>query len=132
MVKERSCWCNLLSTASILSGISQRASRLALPTRVVTLCVLSRIFILLLKRRRYCFSHDLILSQTDMADHSTESGLTPAKALLNHHQASFARRLYARPRNGDGPEEVLTRERSALATRLRASAALRRAETVEP
>ena len=35
-------------------------------------------------------------------------------------------------RSGDGPEEILTRERSALTTRLRAAAALRRGETVEP
>ena len=63
---------------------------------------------------------------------AAESGLTPARALLNHRQASFARRLHARPRDGDGPEEILDRDRSALVTRLRAAAALRRTETVEP
>ena len=55
-----------------------------------------------------------------------------ARALLNHLPASSARRLHARPRDGDGPEEILERDRSALATRLRAAAALRRTETVEP
>ena len=63
---------------------------------------------------------------------TAESDLTPARALLNRHQASFAQRINARPKDGEGPEEILTRERSALATRLYASAALRRTETVEP
>ena len=62
---------------------------------------------------------------------TAESGLTPARSLLNHRQASFARRLHVRPRDGDGLEEILERDRSALATRLRAAAALRRTETVE-
>lgn len=34
---------------------------------------------------------------------ATESGLTPAKALLDHRQARFFRQLHARPRNGQGP-----------------------------
>ena len=59
-----------------------------------------------------------------------ESGLTPARALLNRRQARLAQRLCARPRDGGGPE-ILARERSALATRLRAAAALRRGETAE-
>lgn len=41
-----------------------------------------------------------------------ESGLKLARALLNHRQAMFTQRLSARPR--DGPEGILTRERSAL------------------
>ena len=45
--------------------------------------------------------------------------------------ASFTRRLHARPKDGHGPEEILERDRSALATRLRAAAAPRRTETVE-
>ena len=49
-----------------------------------------------------------------------KSGLTPARALLNHRQARSTQRLYARSLNddgsGDGPEEILTRERSDLAT----------------
>ena len=31
-----------------------------------------------------------------------ESGLTPGRALLNHRQARFTQRLYARPRSDDG------------------------------
>ena len=62
---------------------------------------------------------------------AAESGLTPASALLNHFQARFSQRLHARPIEGGGPEEVLARDRSALATRLQAAAALRRGETVE-
>ena len=64
-----------------------------------------------------------------------ESGLTPARTLLNNRQARFTQRLYARPnddgQSSDGPEEILTMGRSALTTRLRAAAALRRGETVE-
>ena len=62
---------------------------------------------------------------------AAESGFTPARALLDHRQASFTRRLHARPKDGDGPEEILERRDSTLATRLRATAALRREETVE-
>ena len=61
-----------------------------------------------------------------------ESGLTPTGALLDHRQAGFTRRLFARPQGGEGPEEILDRRASALTTRLRATAALRRHETVEP
>ena len=43
-----------------------------------------------------------------------ESGLMPARALLNHLQARFTQLLYARLRNSDGsvdgPEAILTRE----------------------
>lgn len=63
---------------------------------------------------------------------AAESGLTPARVLLNHHQAGFDRRLYARPQDGGGPEEILTREHSAPTTRIRATAAPRRHEPVEP
>ena len=42
-----------------------------------------------------------------------KSGLTPARALLNHRQPRFTQRLYAIPHDSDGPEEILTRERSA-------------------
>ena len=62
---------------------------------------------------------------------AAESGLTPARALPNHRQAGFTRRLYARPQSGDGPEEILTRERAALIMRLRAAAALRVGESME-
>ena len=56
---------------------------------------------------------------------AAESGLMPARALLNHRQARFTQRLYARPADGSGPEEILSRERSALTERLRALTALR-------
>ena len=59
------------------------------------------------------------------------SGMTPARALLDRRRAHFTQRLYARPRDGDGPEEILARERSALPTCLRAAATLRPGETVE-
>ena len=55
---------------------------------------------------------------------AAESGLTPARALLNYRQASFSRRLYSRPQGGGGPEEILERRSSALTTRIRATAAL--------
>lgn len=61
-----------------------------------------------------------------------ESGLTPARALLDHRHASFAKRLYARPQGDQGPEEILERRDSALTTRIQATARLRRHETVEP
>ena len=61
---------------------------------------------------------------------AAESGFTPARALLNHRQASFARRLYARHQGGNGPE-IPERRNAALTTRIRASAALHRHETVE-
>lgn len=60
-----------------------------------------------------------------------ESGLTPARALLDRRQTRFTQRLYARPRDGDGPEENLTRERAALTMRLRTVASVRPGETVE-
>ena len=63
---------------------------------------------------------------------AAESGFTPVRALLNHRQARFAHRLYTRPRDRGDPEEILTRERSALTTRLRAATALRPSVSVEP
>ena len=36
-----------------------------------------------------------------------ESELTPARALLEYRQATFTRRLFARPQGGEGPEEIL-------------------------
>ena len=63
---------------------------------------------------------------------AAESGLTPAQPLLEHRQARFAHRLYARPQGGGGPEEILTREGAAVNTRLQAAAGIRRGETVEP
>ena len=63
---------------------------------------------------------------------AAESGLTPARALLDHRQASFAHRLLARPRDGGGPEEILTREGAAVTTQVRTAGGTRRGETVEP
>ena len=63
---------------------------------------------------------------------AAECGLTPAQPLLEHRQARFAHRLYARPQGGGGPEEILTREGAAVTTRLQAAAGIRRGETVEP
>lgn len=61
-----------------------------------------------------------------------ESGLAPARTLLDYRQARFSQRLYARPRDGQGPEEILsTREEAALTTRLSAAAGSRPEETIE-
>ena len=61
-----------------------------------------------------------------------ESGLVSARALLNHHQSRFTQRLYARPRDGEGPEEILEREAgAALTARLRAAAFLQPGNMVE-
>ena len=61
-----------------------------------------------------------------------ESGLIPAQSLLEHRQARFTHRLYARPQGSGSPEEILTRKGTAVTTRLRAAAGIRRGETVEP
>ena len=63
---------------------------------------------------------------------ATESGLTPARALLDHRKARFAQRLHARPRDGGGPEEILDREGATITGRLRAAAGTRHGEKVEP
>lgn len=47
---------------------------------------------------------------------TAQSGLTPARALLDHRQARFTQRLFARPKDGQGLGEILTKERSALTT----------------
>ena len=62
----------------------------------------------------------------------TESSLVPARALLNYRQSRFAQRLHARPRDGEGPEEILEREAgTALTARLRVVASLQPGNTVE-
>ena len=63
---------------------------------------------------------------------TAESGLTPTGALLDHRQAGFTRRLFARPQGEGGPEEILDRRATVHITRLRATATLRRHETAEP
>ena len=68
---------------------------------------------------------------TPMEIVAAESSSTPARALLVHWQARYTQHLYARPQHGDGPEEILMRERAAATTRLRATAALPPGETVE-
>ena len=62
---------------------------------------------------------------------AAQSGLTPARALLEHRQARFTQRLCARPKGGDGSDEILTRERAALTARLGAASSIRPRETVE-
>ena len=47
-----------------------------------------------------------------------ESGLTPARVLLDHRQTRFTQRHLARPQGHDDPEEVMSRWVSALAERL--------------
>ena len=62
---------------------------------------------------------------------AAESGLTPARALLNHTQARFALRLLARPRGGGGQEEIMEKRASALTARVRGVTGLKRSETCE-
>ena len=57
-----------------------------------------------------------------------ESGLTPARALLNHRQAQFALRLMARPDNGGCQEEILEKK-SSLIARIKERCGLRRRDT---
>ena len=54
----------------------------------------------------------------------TESGLTPARALLDHRQAQFALCLMARPENGGGQEEILEKK-SSLTARIKERCGLR-------
>ena len=60
-----------------------------------------------------------------------ESGLTPARPLLDHRQARFAHRLLARPQKGGGPE-ILERDSGGIVSRLRAASGVKPWETVEP
>ena len=62
---------------------------------------------------------------------TAESGLTPARALLDHTQAHFALRLLARSQGGGGQEEILEKRSLALTARIRERAGLRRRETCE-
>ena len=64
---------------------------------------------------------------------AAESGLTPARALLDPRQARLTQRLLARPRgqgSRQGPEEILIRD-FALTDRLRVSTFLWARETEE-
>ena len=60
-----------------------------------------------------------------------ESALPPARALLDHRQASFALRLLSRPVNSGGQEEILSHRNSKLTARIRRRCGLRREETAE-
>ena len=60
-----------------------------------------------------------------------ESGLTPARALLDHTQVRFALRLLARLQGGGGQEEIMEKRNSALTARIRERAGLKRRETCE-
>ena len=62
---------------------------------------------------------------------TAESALPPARALLDHRQASFALRLLARPVNSDGQEEILSHRNSELTARIRRRCGLRRGESAE-
>ena len=62
---------------------------------------------------------------------TAESALPPARALLDHRQASFALRLLARPADSGGQEEILLHRNSELTARIRGRCGLRRGETVE-
>lgn len=70
------------------------------------------------------------LQPTPLGTVAAESALTPAQALLDNRQARFARRLLARPRDEDEPEEILTRH-SALTKRIRSMTGLKPGEKVE-
>ena len=59
------------------------------------------------------------------------SALPPARALLDHRQASFALRLLSRPIDSGGKEEILTHRNSELTARVRERCGLRRKETAE-
>ena len=62
---------------------------------------------------------------------TAESALPPARALLDHRQASFALRLLSRPIDSGGQEEILTHRNSELPARVRERCWLRRGETAE-
>ena len=62
---------------------------------------------------------------------TAESTLPPARALLDHRQASFALRLLARPVDSGGQEEILLHRGSELTARIRARCGLKRGETCE-
>ena len=63
---------------------------------------------------------------------TAQSGLIPTRALLDYRQARYAQRLHARPKDCQGPEEILDRDGAAITLRLRAATSLRPGTTVEP
>ena len=62
---------------------------------------------------------------------TAESALPPARALLDHRQASFALRLLSRPADSGGQEEILTHKGSELTARIKSRCGLKRGETAE-
>ena len=72
-----------------------------------------------------------VRSTTPIGIVTAESGLTPARALLDHTQAHFALRLLARLQGGGGQEEILEKRSSALTARISERAGLKRRETCE-
>ena len=62
---------------------------------------------------------------------TAESALPPARALMDHRQASFALRLLSRPAGSDGQEEILLHKGSELTNRIRSRCGLKRGETAE-
>ena len=62
---------------------------------------------------------------------TAESALPPARALLEHRQASFALRLLSRPVDSGGQEEILLHRGSELTNRIRGRCGLKRGETAE-
>ena len=62
---------------------------------------------------------------------TAESALPPARALLDHRQASFALRLLSRPVGRGGQEEILEKRDSSLTARIKERCGIRRGETAE-
>lgn len=71
-----------------------------------------------------------VFRSTPLGIVTAESGLTRARAVLDHRQAGFAQRLHARPKDGDG-SGILTRDGAAISPRLKAAASLRPGDTIE-
>jgi ribonuclease HI len=57
--------------------------------------------------------------------------MTPAEPLLNYRQSRYAQRLLSRPDESNGAEEILTKQGSALAERLRTVSHLAEGDVVE-
>ena len=62
---------------------------------------------------------------------TAESALPPARALLDHRQASFALRLLSRLVNSGGQEEILVHKDSELTARIKRRCGLKRGETAK-
>lgn len=71
-----------------------------------------------------------VFRSTPLGTVAGESGLVPARALLDHRQARFGLRLLARPQNVGGQEEILER-RAELRGRIAGKTGLCRRKRVE-